>query len=255
MSELYKSVHLYPPFHERDALAYSLRTGLVGLGAGLFSACMKNAFFTTSTSPWTVVTQYGSTIPIYGINCTNVVADNKPPQLEAMDSSKQAWPTFEKRMMDGMNSPEDFPLALSGECSVLLTPIYSANLSGRQKISNIIAVSVLAGTVLGVYTFAGGIGGLSTISGVDVHEALEYRRKWRFYPTNIIPLEDYEQAIGRRAHPEDFADIAAVMPAERPVIYTDVVGISPPPGVKKEKQWWQDVLEKARGEANEEVKE
>src|SRR5579862_7961880 len=119
MSELYKSVHLYPPFHEKDALAYSLRTGLVGLGAGLFSACMKNAFFTTSTSPWTVVTQYGSTIPIYGINCTNVVADNKPPQLEAMDSSKQAWPTFENRMMDGMNSPEDFPLALSGECSVL----------------------------------------------------------------------------------------------------------------------------------------
>ena len=101
---------------------------------------------------------------------------------------------------------------------------------------------------MGLFSWAGGIGGFSQFAHVDVQKALEYRRKWRFYPTGKIPLEDYERAIGRRAHPEDFADInaifgeqgAALAPlAEDP---TDVVGMVPvkPP----QKQWWQDALRK-----------
>jgi hypothetical protein len=32
----------------------------------LFLACMKNAYFSTTTSAWGVVSNYGATIPIYG---------------------------------------------------------------------------------------------------------------------------------------------------------------------------------------------
>jgi len=59
--------HLYPAYRERDPILYSSQLGLVGLGAGLFSACMKNVYFGTSTRAWTVVTVYGSTVPIYGM--------------------------------------------------------------------------------------------------------------------------------------------------------------------------------------------
>jgi hypothetical protein len=66
MSNLGPLIHLYPPYREKDALDYGIRTGLVGLGAGLFSACVKNAYFSTTASAWTVFSVYGSTIPIYG---------------------------------------------------------------------------------------------------------------------------------------------------------------------------------------------
>ena len=66
MSNLGPQIHLYPPYRETDALDYAVRTGLVGLGAGLFSACMKNAYFASTASAWTVVSVYGATIPIYG---------------------------------------------------------------------------------------------------------------------------------------------------------------------------------------------
>jgi hypothetical protein len=117
--------------------------------------------------------------------------------------------------------------------------------SGRQSIANIVAVAVFAGTSLGIFAWGGGLGGFSTIAGVDIHEALEYRRKWRFYPTGLIPLEDYERSIGRKAHPEDFNDIDDVLGPNRfEALETpaDVVGIVP---VKKpDQQWWKDVLEK-----------
>jgi hypothetical protein len=68
MPDLLPKVHLYPPYRETDALNAGMRTGLVGLGAGLFSACMKNAYFSTTARAWTVVSVYGATIPIYGSN-------------------------------------------------------------------------------------------------------------------------------------------------------------------------------------------
>lgn len=70
MPDLLPKTHLYPTFREYDALNTGLTSGLVGLGAGLFSACMKNAYFGTSSSAWTVFSVYGSTIPIYGIIIT-----------------------------------------------------------------------------------------------------------------------------------------------------------------------------------------
>lgn len=66
MDDIIPTPHLYPAYRERDPILYSSRTGLVGLGAGLFAAGMKNAYFGTSTRAATFVTVYGSTIPIYG---------------------------------------------------------------------------------------------------------------------------------------------------------------------------------------------
>ena len=66
MHDFILQAHLYPPFREVDTLSYAMRTGLVGLGAGTFSACVKNAYFSTTASPWTVISVYGGTIPIYG---------------------------------------------------------------------------------------------------------------------------------------------------------------------------------------------
>ena len=67
MPELLPKAHLYPPFRETDTMSYAMRTGLVGIGAGTFSACMKNAYFSTTGNAWGAFTVYGSTIPIYGI--------------------------------------------------------------------------------------------------------------------------------------------------------------------------------------------
>jgi hypothetical protein len=67
---------LYPPWRESSALDHGLRTGFVGLGAGLFSACVKNAYAATTTSAVKVITVYGATIPIYG-----------PPSNRAQHSS------------------------------------------------------------------------------------------------------------------------------------------------------------------------
>jgi|SRR5277367_2207908 len=121
--------------------------------------------------------------------------------------------------------------------------------AGRQSLPNIVAATILVGSIVGLYSWGGGLGGFSQLADVDAREALEYRRKWRFYPTSKIPLEDYERAIGRRAHPEDFADINAIFGEQgAPLVEdpTDVVGILP---VKQtQKQWWQDALEKARAE-------
>jgi hypothetical protein len=115
---------------------------------------------------------------------------------------------------------------------------------GRQTIPNLIAVTVLAGTVFGVFSWAGGLGGFSTISGVDPQKALEYRQRWRWYPTHLIPMEDFERAIGRKVHPEDFADINAILGEERPALPNDIVGVIPVS--KPDQSWWKDVLEKAR---------
>lgn len=127
----------------------------------------------------------------------------------------------------------------------VLRRIASDNI-GRQTIPNIIAVTVLTGTAFGVFSWAGGLGGLSAISGVDTQKALEFRRNWRWYPTHLIPMEDYEKAIGRKVHPEDFADINAILGEERPALPNDVVGIVPVS--KPDQSWWKDVLEKARAE-------
>lgn len=108
-------------------------------------------------------------------------------------------------------------------------------------------MTILTGTAFGIFAWAGGLGGLSSIYGVDIHEALEYRRKSRWYPTNKIPLEDWERAIGRKTHPEDFADITAILGDEGlPAIPTDNVGIVPVS--KPNQQWWKDILAKARKE-------
>src|SRR5437762_14390948 len=103
----------------------------------------------------------------------------------------------------------------------------------------------MAGTLLGIFSWAGGLGGFSTIYGVVIHEALEYRRKWRWYPTSTIPLEDYECALGRKAHTEDFEDINANLRDQQlPSIHTEVVGIVPVS--KRNHRWWQEVLEKVK---------
>ena len=67
MPDILPKAHLYPPYRETDAMSYAMRTGLVGVGAGTFSACMKNAYFSTTGNAWGAFTVYGSTIPIYGI--------------------------------------------------------------------------------------------------------------------------------------------------------------------------------------------
>jgi hypothetical protein len=66
MDDIIPTPHLYPAYRERDAVSYGSRTGLAGLGAGVFAASMKNAYFGTSTRAITILTTYGSTIPIYG---------------------------------------------------------------------------------------------------------------------------------------------------------------------------------------------
>jgi hypothetical protein len=112
-------------------------------------------------------------------------------------------------------------------------------------------VSVLTGTILGIFAFAGGLGGLSTLQGDDLHQALQYRRDWRFYPTSLIPLEHYEYALGRKVYREDFDDFEAISNGPR-VYYTDVVGMHPPKEIKdRQDQWWKDVLAKWRAEQRE----
>jgi hypothetical protein len=61
-------------------------------------------------------------------------------------------------------------------------------------------------------------------------------------------MEDYERAIGRKAHPEDFADINAIFGEQQlPAIPTDNVGMGAVVPAPKQ-QWWKDILEKARQE-------
>jgi hypothetical protein len=152
-----------------------------------------------------------------------------------------------------MNSRGDFPVHLSGASSVPLPHPPSLHhalmfISGRQKISNMIALSVFTGSVLGIYAWAGGIGGYSAIYGIDTHEAMKYRRDYRFRESNYHPIEEYEQAIRRRAHPEDFSDITAVVgDAKRIYTPTDAMGIHPIP-VPNGKRWWEDVLEQHRAQ-------
>lgn len=152
--------------------------------------------------------------------------------------------------MDGMNSLGEQQEDFCGAYSVL-SSINHLLLVGRQSLPNIVAASILAGSVLGVYAWAGGIGGFSEFAGVDVHKALEYRREWRFYPSSKIPLDDYERAIGRRAHPKDFADINAIFGEggvpEVQEVPTDVVGMLPRKRLNK--NWLQEDLEKTKERA------
>src|SRR5579859_2010248 len=117
-------------------------------------------------------------------------------------------------------------------------------MTGQRPINGIIAAAVGTGLAVGIFSWAGGLGGYSEFFGADLREAVQYRRIWRFYPTNLYPLEDYERAIGRKAHPEDFKDINDILGEERFETPTDIVGIAPVPAPKK--LWWKEVLEKAR---------
>ena len=156
-------------------------------------------------------------------------------------------------MTGGMNSQVAHQEDFYGVYSVFAFSSLFLN-AGRQSLPNIVAVTILSGTVLGIFAWAGGMGGFSQFAGVDLHQALEYRRKWRFYPTNKIPLEDYERAIGRRVYPEDFADINAIFGEGGPPIDdpTDVVGILPVRAPSQ--QWWKEILEKARTEEKKDKK-
>jgi hypothetical protein len=121
---------------------------------------------------------------------------------------------------------------------------------GGHKLSNIIFASISAGTTLGIFSWAGGLGGMASIAGANFQEAVAYRKRWQYYPTDMVPLEDYERAIGRKAYPEDFADINAIFGTERTPIATDVVDFHPrPPGARERKKWWKEVLEKSDKEA------
>src|SRR5579859_4812963 len=128
-------------------------------------------------------------------------------------------------------------------------------MTGQRPINGIIAAAVGTGLAVGIFSWAGGLGGYSEFFGADLREAVQYRRIWRFYPTRLMPLEDYERAIGRKAHPEDFADIDACLGTDRfdkIATPTDVVGYVP---VKKpDQQWWKDVLEKTAGKEEESKK-
>jgi hypothetical protein len=76
---------------------------------------------------------------------------------------------------------------------------------------------------------------------VDLQQALQYRREWRFYPSTLVPVSEYEQLIGRRTTPQDFADINAIMGDERIDIPTDVTAAHAP----ATKQWWEAAKERA----------
>jgi hypothetical protein len=137
---------------------------------------------------------------------------------------------------------------LSGVYSVH-TPVTELIIPGGHKLSNIIAVSVFSGTTLGLFSWGGGLGGLASIAGAPLQEAIEYRKAWQYYPTSLVPLEDYERAIGRKAYPEDFADINAIMGTERVAVATDVVDYHPRvPGAVPRKKWWKEVIEKTNKE-------
>ena len=254
MPDLIPRIHLYPPFREIDTISYAMQTGLLGLGAGTFSACMKAAYFSTSASPWSVVSVYGGTIPVYGTPMTRNAHIN---------CSCYAWNVrFYQSLLPEFPTRDRWMERVCGRCfcrpGLGRTPYYpflrEFLISGRRSLVNIVAVAVFAGTSLGIFSWAGGLGGFSSISGVDIHKALQYRRDFRFYPTGLMPLEDYERAIGRKAHPEDFADIDACLGTDRfdkIATPTDVVGYIP---VKKpDQQWWKDVLEKT-GRKEEESK-
>ena len=165
-----------------------------------------------------------------------------------MDFQKQRYRISGVRMMDGMNSQEEHREDLFGVFSVTTELIFFLQI-GRQSLPNIVAVTMVAGTVFGIFSWAGGLGGFSSIYDVDIHQALEYRRKWRWYPTSKIPMEDYERAIGRKAHPEDFADINEILGDQQlPPVPTDNVGYVPV--AKPNQQWWKDILEKANRTEN-----
>src|SRR5271169_5309529 len=100
-----------------------------------------------------------------------------------MDLRKRLYRISDVRMMDGMNSQEEHQEDLFGVYSVTAELIFFLQI-GRQPLPNIVAVTVMAGTLFGIFSWAGGLGGFSSIYGVDIHEALEYRRKWRWYPTS-----------------------------------------------------------------------
>jgi len=124
---------------------------------------------------------------------------------------------------------------------------------GGQKLTRVVAYSSLAAFGVGIYSWSGGIGGFSAIAGIDTRKALEYRRNWKYYPTNKIPLEDYEEMIGRKAYlEEDFNDMIDIFGMDGPPTRPTVVpGYRPVKKNPNEKEWWQEVLEKARAEAKE----
>jgi len=124
---------------------------------------------------------------------------------------------------------------------------------GGQKLTRVVAYSSLVAMGFGIFSWAGGVGGFSSIAAVDPRKALEYRRNWKYYPTNKIPWEDYEEMIGRKAYiEEDFNDMVDIFGMDGPPTRPTVApGYRPVKKDPNEKEWWQEVLEKARAEAKE----
>jgi hypothetical protein len=235
---LIPKTHLYPPYQPRSAIDSTLSLGGVGLAAGTFSACVKNALFARTTSAWGVLTIYGATIPIYGMcSIDSLMAGAAFGAYGFVKTFMSNW----RHTNDGWN---EFGGGASG---AFIWTVFR-----RQPAVNVVFTSLFAGAGFGMFNFLGRTGGLGSILGVNLDDALSYRRQWRFYPTNLIPLEDYERALGRKTTIDDFRDINEAI-GENAVkeMPTDVVGI--PPIAKVDNSWWKDTLAKAR-EQNKDAK-
>ena len=253
LPDYFPTPHSYPPFKEIEPIAYASCLGLLGLSAGLFSACVKNAYWSTTNSALTVLTTYGSAIPIYGaihqeLSLIIGAAFGAYGLTKAMLQNQ-------RQKVDGWN---EFWGAASGAALWSIFSIYSIVLElltilGGQKLTRVVAYSSIAAACFGIYSWSGGIGGWSTIAGVDFRKGLEYRRNWKYYPTNKIPLEDYEEMIGRKVNlEEDFNDLIDIFGMGGPPTKQTVApGYHPAKKDPNEKEWWQEVLEKARAEAKE----
>jgi len=86
------------------------------------------------------------------------------------------------------------------------------------------------------------------LAGVDPQDALQYRRDFRYYPTNLIPMSEYEKFLGRKATFKDFQDLYAILgdklfenQKERP---TDVMGMIP--GSSDDPEWFTEMVEQRK---------
>jgi hypothetical protein len=107
---------------------------------------------------------------------------------------------------------------------------------------------VVTGLLFQAFSWAGGLGGYSMLAGVDPQQALQYRRDFRYYPNNLIPMSEYERILGRKATFKDFQDLYAILgdklfqnQKER---VTDVMGMIP--GSSDDPGWWTELLEQRK---------
>lgn len=89
------------------------------------------------------------------------------------------------------------------------------------------------------------------LAGVDPKEALQYRRDFRYYPNNLVPMSEYEKFLGRKATFKDFQDLYDILgdklfenQKER---ITDVVGMIPGSD-SKDPDWFKELLEQRKME-------